>query len=413
MEHSKHGTIGKQRSTHTSVSKESDLGSDLYKFKNKIKPFLPPSSTHEYEDVFEKPRTRPNNSLKKSERLVGKNIVDAETGEPIGLSKATWNVREGRLDLKTNVIIAMGTGRLDISQRCSPTKSLTSTVATDAEQVTELPPDTTSPVISSPYRPERGLRSGQKLGRELSSRQHSSQVLSTSGRFALEQHKREKFDGNDSSRNSGSSTSTSVVSSVVVETEQVPVAPTRHPLITQYLRQGPLNPRCHTHWDRRTDSVLVQSEAQRRALADEDVELSDDGEGGGDEGDGGDDGGTGSVFTQWGLPIKADGTGAGTQCQAGSSSAAATSVDIVNSLLSIPSSSGPGSSLHSRAHTPLTPGAGGRIGTAASAMSTMSTAGASAVSVGGSTAKSQRAQYSASNAASAALDTLVGPTLGK
>lgn len=47
-------------------------------------------------------------------------MVDAETGEPIGYTRAKWTAKEGRLSLTARTILDMGTGKLDIKTRCNP-----------------------------------------------------------------------------------------------------------------------------------------------------------------------------------------------------------------------------------------------------------------------------------------------------
>eukprot|EP01042_Synura_sphagnicola_P005667 gene5667-7231_t len=47
-------------------------------------------------------------------------MVDAETGEPVGYTRAKWTAKEGRLSLTARTILDMGTGKLDIKTRCNP-----------------------------------------------------------------------------------------------------------------------------------------------------------------------------------------------------------------------------------------------------------------------------------------------------
>eukprot|EP01038_Epipyxis_sp_PR26KG_P006214 gene6214-8559_t len=51
-------------------------------------------------------------------------IFDAETGAPLSVSLASWNAREGRLDLNANTILRMGTGSLDIKKHKIEGKTL-------------------------------------------------------------------------------------------------------------------------------------------------------------------------------------------------------------------------------------------------------------------------------------------------
>lgn len=57
------------------------------------------------------------------------NMVDAETGEPLNYTNATWSAKEGRLSLTAKTIIDMGTGRLDIS---NPNRAKNGTTAATA-----------------------------------------------------------------------------------------------------------------------------------------------------------------------------------------------------------------------------------------------------------------------------------------
>lgn len=182
---------------------------ELYTRRNKLPPFKPTSSTHTYINVFDDATKEQKISIRKSEKLLGKNLVDAETGEPIKFSRSTWNAREGRLDLRTDIIVAMGTGRLDIKQRRRVEESMTG-IAADAMDRGKADP-------AKPKSDSYGRPSAQFAGT------HS---------------------------------------------------PSRHPIITQYLLEGPLNPRCHTKWDVRSDKILVSDENDLLIMAEDGVDFS-------------------------------------------------------------------------------------------------------------------------------------------
>jgi len=227
---------------------------------------------------------------------------DAETGEPIVLSKAGWNVREGRLNLNTETILAMGTGRLDIKNRIK-----------EKEQ-SELPQHTSKQISRNPY-----------AGRlsPIYSVENSTKCQSTVGTTPLtgSPHNRAQlrcmdsinFDTFHSYNGSGvnSPTGTAISSANITRQntfkpdvqlnaallsralQSIPHTPNtassaiitttttghrRHPLLTQYLKEGPRNAMHHRYWDARSNTVIPEDEDGNPLLdvAEEGVEYSGD-----------------------------------------------------------------------------------------------------------------------------------------
>lgn len=165
------------------------------------KPFKPNSFTYAFDDCDKLfPKIPPPETPKPVEvDTYFDELVDAETGEPIKLSNARWNAVEGRLNLDAKTILAMGTGKLNISNKDNGTK---------------LPP-----IPSSSSSPQR---------------QQQQQYLMQS-----EENVR------------------------------------RHPLVTQYLLEGPMNARFHKYWNVREDQVDLNDET-RPDIMEEGVDYYDD-----------------------------------------------------------------------------------------------------------------------------------------
>jgi hypothetical protein len=274
----------------------------MYSRKKKLYPFLPTSVNQGFGDVADLFPTK--DELKMPELTLDSfkdSMVDAETGEAIVISKAGWNVREGRLNLNTKTILEMGTGRLDIKNKVENVSNANNSIATLTPSVNK-----NSGRLSPIYSTEQSAKSNFSNKKqdsfnntangtpnavvnysnirtdsrqdEYTYRSRTSSLLSSSANSA-----------NPSRKNSYQpDTSVNVVSfRTVLHTPQTPnavnytynhlnnsfntkrsditfpggnsnnpsilgaasraatVAPTRHPLLTQYLKEGPLSPMHH------------------------------------------------------------------------------------------------------------------------------------------------------------------------
>lgn len=99
----------------------------MYARREKQKPFRPSASFKALETTlpkFEKSEpVDPDEDLRVKARASKPdfvNMVDAETGEPLEYTKATWTPQEGRLSMTARIIIDMGTGKLDLKNRTTP-----------------------------------------------------------------------------------------------------------------------------------------------------------------------------------------------------------------------------------------------------------------------------------------------------
>eukprot|EP01032_Pedospumella_encystans_P015915 gene15915-18178_t len=272
----------------------------MYVRKKKLQPFLPSSKSHDMAsaaDLFP-PKVPAHKEVEYNLDAFKDSMRDAETGEPIVLSKAGWNVREGRLNLNTQTILAMGTGRLDIKNRIK-------------EKAQLEPPKHTSQTSRNPY-----------AGRlsPIYSVENSTKCQSTVGATPLAGSPRNRtqlrcmdnlsFDNFHSYNGSGvnSPTGTAISSANITRQntfkpdvelnaallsralQSIPHTPNtassalvttgttghrRHPLLTQYLKEGPLNAMHHRYWDARSNTVIPEDEEGNPLdVAEEGVEYS-------------------------------------------------------------------------------------------------------------------------------------------
>ncbi len=91
----------------------------LYERKSAKKPFLPSVG---FKGLSRPPRRLLNEVVEDEEAKresfsKDEEFIDAETGEPLQLTKAKWTAKEGRLSLNAKTILNMGTGQLDLNVR--------------------------------------------------------------------------------------------------------------------------------------------------------------------------------------------------------------------------------------------------------------------------------------------------------
>jgi hypothetical protein len=83
----------------------------MYEAPQKKKPYLPTSRI-----INSFPPIPCHHKIRENKDVVKiRDILDAETGEKLSPTLARWSAQEGRLNLDSHTIIAMGTGKLDIS----------------------------------------------------------------------------------------------------------------------------------------------------------------------------------------------------------------------------------------------------------------------------------------------------------
>jgi hypothetical protein len=297
-------------------------------------------------------------------------MCDAETGEPISMSKARWNRKEGRLSLNTATILAMGTGRLDIK-----TREMEAQLEQQRLQEEELLRKSISTARSGGGLRQKSFRlqntglsrmastNGPSLARDASGFLSSATSIST-GQASLQrfnsvishtsgadiktnvtigdadekqvslfrQGTNRSLPGAGEIRRTGSSsggggggggsnnqlphlskllstshsvvppssaavpsmttlttttrtgttppfTAASAASTAAASTASFssssapPVSVRRHPLLTQFMKQGPLDPMRHIHWDPRSNTVrTVDEEGKPLDIAEEDVD---------------------------------------------------------------------------------------------------------------------------------------------
>lgn len=141
-------------------------------------------------------------------------MKDAETGEDLEFTKAIWSSSEGRAEISNpKGLTSYGTGRISIN-----------------------PPAMNS--LTEPYKPKSPYKSYafNSPNRLVGGRQADPDVLNA---FLLEQ----KY-----------SAPTKAMLEEIVK-------PARHELVDKFLREGPLAPKFHKYWDKKTDSVKKVEDA--------------------------------------------------------------------------------------------------------------------------------------------------------
>mmetsp|Transcript_31546 Transcript_31546/g.52707 ORF Transcript_31546/g.52707 Transcript_31546/m.52707 type:complete len:693 (+) Transcript_31546:560-2638(+) len=157
----------------------------MYVRKDKQKPFLPSSGTVDIasaEDLFPQKKAAKSELHFDLSSLKG-SLRDAETGEPIDISRARWNVKEGRLSLDTKTIILMGTGRLDLKNR-----------------IPQLPPiSSVSPPRSSSTSVSSSAKSGVSRGNTTGTERRATARTGTCTASGCRSTHRTRESGNDTS----------------------------------------------------------------------------------------------------------------------------------------------------------------------------------------------------------------------
>ena len=240
----------------------------MYARRKKQSPFVCGAKSNGFakiEDIF------PTKSDNKDDEQLNLNgfedsMIDAETGQPIKMSKARWNVKEGRLNLDTATILAMGTGRLDIRNRVHYEETLTSTPAVNSSKHLILE---SSPISRVPYTTHQAHSKLTPLNSASNIRQHTwDGMFSTISRAStaqsvnvdLKQDSSQPITPMNFNAAIGSPLSPLSLASPDQHFCRAPQGHKRHPLITKFLKSGPLKPIHHIHWDARSNEVLAQDE---------------------------------------------------------------------------------------------------------------------------------------------------------
>lgn len=209
-------------------------------------------------------------------------LIDAETYEPLELSRATWNVREGRINLNAKTILDMGTGRLDIKNRVLNDNNVrynnSSSISRDVSGSRSNGISGSFGAGASSYNNDI-VRSDMKRYSDRDSNDIIDRVVysgshadihrqngalpsdnqlppivptssSSSVRYSTSQQLQFKV-----SLQQPSSSSSSLLSAPISQHQASPV---RHELITKLLKEGPLTPMFHVHWDCRTNDIVRQ-----------------------------------------------------------------------------------------------------------------------------------------------------------
>ena len=191
-------------------------------------------------------------------------LIDAETNEPLELSRATWNVREGRINLNAKTILDMGTGRLDIKNRVLDDNNIRYNHANSSSASRDISGssnrysdrdsnDVIDRVVYSGSHADLRLQNGA-----LPSSNQLPPIVPTSSSSSVSYSTSQQLQFKVSLQQPSSSSSSSSSSSLLAPRSQHQTAPVRHELITKLLKEGPLTPMFHIHWDCRTNDIVRQ-----------------------------------------------------------------------------------------------------------------------------------------------------------
>lgn len=212
-------------------SKSSSIDMNVYAGRPKKILFLPCTR---YEGLQRTPRTlagRSKSEPKKSDFIrpstaLKATMRDAETGEALEFTRSKWTSREGRLNLSAQMIVDMGTGRLDISKKSKISEPSRSTNKLDVDNTVSSTNHVPSLVHSSSASSTRN--SSSRVEEEVTSRKSSDML--TGKHFDTKSRPK---DGN---------------SNIVSESEL-------HPLVEEFLKVGPLTPLFHINWNPVTNNI--------------------------------------------------------------------------------------------------------------------------------------------------------------
>lgn len=110
---------GDDDTTSTSSSPKRPLNVSGIKVPKKYRDFIVPTGQKLADE--KKPRPRTTNEVELDNRM--RDLVDAETNQPIKTTLANWNSKEGRVNCDAEGMINQGTGKLDITYRKLETQS--------------------------------------------------------------------------------------------------------------------------------------------------------------------------------------------------------------------------------------------------------------------------------------------------
>jgi len=207
---------------------------------------------------------------------------DAETGEPLELTKAVWSTTEGRINLSTALdIVSMGTGQHTITPL--PPLALAMTAGDSPNNKSAKGNGFENP-FSPPSSPSKSVRFGAVDTKQFfaSSPGKSSRLNSPTTSL---QHTALPTAAAALPSSPGSALGSARAALTSRSLDHYAVRhPRRHPLVSKFLKEGPLNITGHRFWGVKSNSVAVPAR-YAETVRDDDYESEDDG---GDDGDDGD-----------------------------------------------------------------------------------------------------------------------------
>lgn len=206
-------------------------------------------------------------------------IQDAETGEALTFTKAVWSTKEGRVNLSDALdILAMGTGKSDIRPLPLIALSLDTISTSGYPEKGRLNFDSNEYTngiglarFSPPSSPSKSVSFGAVVTRNIPSAASTSANTNPMA---------------DSIINPPGSALGSARPSMAEEADRANLAsrsldhyavryPGRHPLISKFLKEGPLNISGHRFWDVKTNTLAVPAK-YANSLRDEDYESDEE-----------------------------------------------------------------------------------------------------------------------------------------
>jgi hypothetical protein len=191
-------------------------------------------------------------------------VRDKETGEILELTRSQWSSKEGRLNLDYDTIVKMGTGRLDIAQRLKDQQER------EDERLRQIAEKVANAMSAAKEGRSKSKRKGRRNSASFTSSFGSTQSEDVTATPVGSPKPSMSISFSTSSLPPIMDASTAEAATSGHNNASVQ----RHPLVTQFLKEGPIRRMHHRFWNARLDDVVIP-EGQEEDVPEEGVDYYD------------------------------------------------------------------------------------------------------------------------------------------
>jgi hypothetical protein len=220
-----------------------------------------PSSNHTITRKVDcqKDKLKVEKGLKKTEIQNETNkviIIDAETGNEIFITTAKWNAKEGAVSLNKSTILPMGTGRLDIKNRMKSIKPISSSSLNDKNNendndIVGYDRETSDKNVSTLSKYHNDSNDDESYADQNNGSNNVSRYIDPNNHYSS------KYNDCSTETNNNLSVYNNEIDYIeenFMKSNNIDINAC-HPLIVQFLREGPLTPINHRNWSSRTNMI--------------------------------------------------------------------------------------------------------------------------------------------------------------